>query len=260
MDAIGAQHMRTLAASLVLFAACTSGPTATVIGDDELGTEGNDGEAAKADGTDTFGIFTAQKIGAHECNGVGSCTHVELARAGRSTTTCADGTSHATCDVRTLDFSKLHLSASKLAAATAKLQASAATPDLGPQLLVRGTYVHGTNPLYPNVDWVTLQVSELWVAQLDGGTLDGTFVMLHDSNIRCITAPCPSLTETRLNSTRAMNIDGLDWADQPSALVEAVNAATAAADGLIVNGFRTHAAHGPTATYRTVEQAFLRVK
>ena len=71
-----------------------------------------------------------------------------------------------------------------------KLQASAATPEIGAQLLVRGKYVHGTNPLYPDVDWVTFQVTELWVAQLADGTVDGTFVMIRDNGRRCIDAPC----------------------------------------------------------------------
>src|SRR5205823_5975564 len=145
--------------------------------------------AAKADGTDTFGIYTAQKVGAFECNGAGSCTHVALTRANRSTTTCADGSTKTSCDVRTLDFSKLHLSSTKLGTVMAKLQASAATPEIGAQLLVRGTYVHGTNPVSPNVDWVTLQVTELWVAQVDGGSLDGTFVMVRDNGRRCFEPP-----------------------------------------------------------------------
>lgn len=262
--------MRTTILASLTFAsltACTAttAPT-TVPADDELAGESGDGEAPKADGYDTFGIYTAQKIGAFECNGAGSCTHVELARANRSTTTCADGKPAASCEVRTLDFSNLGLAADKLALVTGKLQASAATPELGPQLLVRGKYVHGTNPTVQGADWVTFQVSEVWVAQLDHGTLDGTFVMLRDSNIRCITAPCPATAEGRVNSSKAMNIDGMDWSatDTTSALSADPEgdalAATSEPDGLIVNGTRTHAASGPAATYRAVGQSFLRVK
>ncbi len=257
-----------LLGSALLFSACTSAPasSSTVLGDDELGGESNDGESPKADGTDTFGIMTAQKIGAFECNGAGSCTHVELARAGRSTTPCADLKTHATCAVRTLDFSKLNLSAKALAAVSTKLQASASTPAIGPQLLVRGQYVHGTNPVMPSLDWVTFQVSELWVAQLDNGTLDGTFVMVRDRGIRCITAPCPVFAETRVNSTRASNIEGLDWSDEQmadattAAVADAVYEAETQPDGAIVNGFRTHSSSGPASTFRSVEQVFLRVK
>jgi hypothetical protein len=248
---------------LSLFAACAT-DSSTTAGDDQLAGETGDGEAAKADGVDTFGIFTAQKVGAFECNGAGSCTHVALTRANRSTTTCADGGTKASCDVRTLDFSKLHLSSSKLADAMAKLQASAATPDIGAQLLVRGAYVHGTNPTAPGVDWVTFQVTELWTAQLATGTLDGTFVMVADNNIRCITAPCPTVSEARVNSSRAMNTEGLDWGDSnaqgPTALQDQVGEAMGQPDGVIVTGFRTHDTGHASTNYRTVEQLFLRVK
>lgn len=262
-------HMRlaytTVASTLALslFGACAT-DSSTVAGDDQLAGETGDGEAAKADGIDTFGIFTAQKVGAFECNGVGSCTHVALTRANRSTTTCADGSSKASCDVRTLDFSKLHLSSSKLADVQAKLQASAATPEIGAQLLVRGAYVHGTNPTAPGVDWVTFQVTEVWAAQLPNGTLDGTFVMVGLNNIRCITAPCPTVSEARVNSTRQMNTEGLDWQDNaaqaPSALQDAISEAMGTPDGVIVTGFRTHDAAHSSTNLRTVEQAFLRVK
>jgi hypothetical protein len=263
---------RTMSLGLILasslFAACAAdGETGTTLGNDELGTETPaDGEVAKADGIDTFGIFTATKIGAHECNGLGSCTHVALARANRSTTTCADGGVKASCDVRYLDFSKLGLSASKLDGVMAKLQASAATPEIGTQLLVRGKYIHGKNPIYPNVDWVTFQVTEVWTAEMANGTVDGTFVMMRDNGIRCIAAPCPNLSEMRLNSTRKQDIHGLDWpvefqsaVSSPSWLPNRVYDAETKPDGVIVTGYRTHG-QGPTTTLRSVEQVYLRVK
>src|SRR2546423_7492606 len=117
--------MRSTSLALVLFAAaCTTNP-GTTPGTDELGGESGDGEAAKADGVDTFGMYTVTKIGAFECNGAGSCTHLELARANRSTTTCADGTADASCEARTFDLTSLKLSASKTDKVMAALQASA---------------------------------------------------------------------------------------------------------------------------------------
>jgi hypothetical protein len=240
--------------------ACATTGSTTTPGDDELSGETGDGEQAKADGIDTFGIYTATKIGAFECNGAGSCTHVELARANRSTTACADGTTSDHCDVRTLDFTKAGLSATKLDDVMAKLQASAADPSVGAQLLVRGKYVHGTNPVYQGVDWVTFQVTEVWAAQLDGGTLDGTFVMVSDNGKRCITAPCSSTTEARVNSSRTMDIDGLDFGDATD-LSEKVYSAMTQPDGAIVNGFRTHGTiSGRSTSLRSVEQVYLRVK
>jgi hypothetical protein len=252
-----------------LLACTTDNSSGTTPGDDELGQEGNDGD--KADGNalqDTFGIYTAQKVGAFECNGLGSCTHVDLIRAARSTTTCADGTSKDHCEVRSLDFSKLNLSSSQLTTVGDQLQASAATPDIGPQLLVRGTYVHGTNPIYPGTDWVTFQVTELWAAQIKDATTAGTLVMIRDNGRRCIDTPCHSDNENRLNSTRNMDIDGLDWPEEfqnivssPGWLPNRVDAAIGKADGVIVAGDRTHGTmlHFPT-TLRSVNQVFLNIK
>lgn len=246
-----------------LIVGCATDSSQSVPGDDELAGETGDGEAPKADGIDTFGIYTAVKVGAFECNGQGSCTHVELARANRTTTTCADGSVGESCQVRFLDFSKLNLSATKLDNATKKLQASAADPTISAQLLVRGKYVHGTNPLSPGVDWVTFEVSELWVASLGNGNLDGTFVMVNDNGRRCIDAPCHSLHEARVNSSRAMDIDGFDFSEeaQPSVLEDKLTAADTQEDGVIIVGYRTHGTliHLPT-TMRTIDQAFFRVK
>src|SRR5689334_16812572 len=90
-----------------LFAACATNDDSSVTtpGDDELaGENGQDGEKADENALqDTFGIYTAQKVGAYECNGPG-CTHVDITRAGRSTTTCADGSSQPSCQVDSLDF------------------------------------------------------------------------------------------------------------------------------------------------------------
>jgi hypothetical protein len=245
-----------------LLAACATDASSTTADDDLAGESAADG--AKADENalqDTFGIYTATKVGAFECNGAGSCTHVDLALAGRSSTTCADGTSKHACSVRTLDFGKLALSASALDKVAAKLQASAATPEIGAQLLVRGKYVHGTNPIAQG-DWVTFQVTELWVAQLPESVTDGTFVMLRESGIRCITAPCPSLNENRLNSSRNVNIDGIDWATGMSDDMQGlIYDATTQRDGVILVGDRTHGkVNGQATTLRTVNQAFVRVK
>jgi hypothetical protein len=262
-------NMRTLSFAFIPFllgstlvAACATDATGTTPGEDELaGDNGNDGSKADEGALqDTFGIYTAQKIGAFECNGLGSCTHVDLASAGRSTTTCADGSKAAACSVKYLDFSVLGLTTSQASAATAKLQASAATPEIGPQLLVRGKFVTSTQQ--QGGDAVTFQVTELWAAQLADTTTDGTFVMLRDAGIRCITAPCPSLNENRINSTRNLNIDGIDWPEGLSSSLQGkIYDATTKVDGVILAGDRTHGVeNGKTTNLRTVNQAFLRVK
>jgi len=256
--------MRTLSFASTLFilgasllGACATDAGGTTPGEDELaGESGNDGTKADENALqNTFGIYTAQKIGAFECNGLGSCTHVDLASAGRSTTTCADGSKAAACSVKFLDFSALGLTTTQTGTAMDKLQASAATPEIGPQLLVRGKFVAAGDSL-------TFSVTELWQAQLADASTDGTYVMVRDAGIRCITAPCPSLNENRINSTRNMNIDGIDWPeDLSSSLQGKIYDATTQADGVILAGDRTHGKqNGKVTNLRTVNQAFLRVK
>src|SRR5262249_26743595 len=104
--------------------------------------------------------------------------------------------------------------------------------------------------------------------QIDDGTLDGTFVMVTDNGRRCFDGGCESVRETRLNSTRFVDINGLDWPAEyqqevtsPGWLPNRVDTAIGNGDGAIVVGNRTHgtANHLPT-TLRSVNQVFLRVK
>ena len=69
-------------------------------------------------------------------------------------------------------------------------------------------------------------------------------------------------TGLRVNSTRAMNTEGLDWQGTPptSTLNDQISEAMGTPDGVIVTGFRTHDTGRSSTNYRTVEQVFLRVK
>jgi hypothetical protein len=50
----------------------------------------------------------------------------------------------------------------------------------------------------------------VWVAASDKGVNEGVAVLVKDSGIRCITAPCPSLMEMKLNSNLSATITDLD--------------------------------------------------
>jgi hypothetical protein len=250
--------MRTTSLAFALLASACTASSGTTPGTDELAGETGDGEAAKADGIDTFGMYTVTKIGAFECNGAGSCTHLELARANRSTTTCADGTTDASCEARTFDLTSLTLSASKTDKVMAALQASA--DDGEPHLIVKGKFVHGTNPTAPGIDWITFAPTEIWISQIDGGNTDGTFVEMTDNGRRCIDAPCHSIRETRLNSVRELDMDGIDWGDNSDDTLQENAFSAIDNGGAIVVGTRTHGSlmHLPT-TERTANQIYLRV-
>lgn len=215
--------------------------------DDLAGENGQDGEAAKADGVDTFNLFTV----------VQTDDGLAVARAGRSTTTCLDGSKAASCPAIGLDFRTFKITEGLQSSIDNALAAS--WDDTDAHLLVKGTLVAADDGS------ALLKPSEIWAGQLEYGYSDATFVYLHDNNKRCITAPCSSTTETRLNSTRHEDTHGIDFSDvsDPDQATDTLQEAVGQAmfdQGVIVNGFRTHGKeNGQKTTMRSVEQVYLRV-
>ena len=52
-------------------------------------------------------------------------------------------------------------------------------------------------------------MTEVWVGS-HGKQVDGVFALVVDNGIRCIKAPCPNLTEKKLNSTLSAQISTID--------------------------------------------------
>jgi hypothetical protein len=228
----------------------------TVAGADELaGETALDGEQPKADAPhDNFGLLEVHGV-ANPCPNPVACTRYTLTRANRTTAICNDNKAHPSCAVRSIIWDKAGLSQAQADKIEALIAAEAADPSRGAQVLIKGTY-----RIY--VDFLAFEVSEVWQAQLKGGTTDGTYVRISDSGVRCITTPCPVDLEERLNSNRAAKIDGLDpHAALSASLSTKVEAQIAAPDGAIVVGTRTYAGSGSQReSFRTVNQVFLPVK
>jgi hypothetical protein len=72
--------------------------------------------------------------------------------------------------------------------------------------------------------------SEAWQARGDA-TASGLFYRVTDSGVRCITFPCPSLAEAKLNSNVRRNITGLDLGAAPGTADDKDEAHAAAASG-----------------------------
>ena len=53
-------------------------------------------------------------------------------------------------------------------------------------------------------------VTEAWVEEGDAVS-DGVFVRAKTNGVQCIAAPCPTITEKALNTSRSANIAGVDW-------------------------------------------------
>jgi hypothetical protein len=181
-----------------------------------------------------------------------------LTRLNRPNTQCHDGQVAASCYTPVLDWTNSGLGDTQQAALTAASQEGAGSP--GVYAIVRGQF-EPTNTTTPSPDLGRFVISEAWVAEGDGVSA-GAYVRVKDNGLRCFAAPCPSLTETTLNTPQTADIAEVDWT--PSGLNEAqVEECTQdmfTPDGLLVAGDRyTTTVNSTTTTGRTVTAAYRRL-
>jgi hypothetical protein len=184
---------------------------------------------------------------------------------------CADGTRKSECYVATLDTEALALPESDELALKDRIHGRGS-------VIVGGTLGRRSVRGFGRLGH--LEVTEAWTAGAAAGVPTGTAVLVNLNGVRCIQAPCPSLSEQTLNSDRSTNIADLDF--RPSGATEdevttAWDALTAEGlPGLIVVGDRYTACNhfrdvtdargvtrrvcvGPSAPARTVTQFYTRV-
>jgi hypothetical protein len=84
----------------------------------------------------------------------------------------------------------------------------------------------------------TLRVTESWQAASDHA-VSGSFYRVRDRGLRCITFPCPTHHEAKLNSTVSRNIAGVDLTGvaAPENAVSEASTAMTGSDGVLVAGF-----------------------
>ncbi len=178
--------------------------------EDELAGETAEDVAGdgKADGGAVDGAYTyfeiwtdARKCAAPMCGGF------FLHRLNRTSTACHDGSSAWNCYVPELDWSQSSLSESLQATLLEAAERDAQSD--GAIALVRGRFAPKTYSGFGNMG--RFIVTEAWVAENDSVS-DGVFVKVHDNGIRCITSPCPTVGEKGLNTSRSVNVHGIDWA------------------------------------------------
>jgi hypothetical protein len=153
-------------------------------------------------------------------------------RINRSQLACADGSWAERCPVASIDWSAAQLAAADEATAAASVGSYRA--------IVRGDLGVGA----------VLTAREVWLAGgADVGAPEDVVVRVQDADIRCITAPCESLTEQKLNSLREGLIAELDFAAVAGAADVDLARAAMAGDGVIVAGWRI-AVEGPAGSAR----------
>jgi hypothetical protein len=102
-------------------------------------------------------------------------------------------------------------------------------------LLVRGEIVAKRFGTFGNLG--EMRVSESWMTISDNRPV-GTYYLVRDRGVRCITFPCPTHHEAKLNSSFSRNIAGvnLQGAGLGESNASIANAAMTGPDGLIVTG------------------------
>lgn len=239
----GAAHMRLaiLASSILLSSLVPA--CATDVPADELANEGGDGEAGKADAAGAFTYFTVTPD-LRACSLGARCGGFFIARPNRSTTACGLGVTKSRCYVDAIDWSGTAMPASVAASYEERLRA-------GETLIVKGDLAAA------DATHASLAATEIWVAGSATGVTDGVFVLVKDNGVRCITAPCPSTTETRLNSTRHAAIAEVDFTPSGAADDDIANASAQIGDaGVIVVGDRFYGT--AKSKGRTANQFFTR--
>ena len=252
--------MRTLTlAALPLLALSLAPACASSDPDDELAAETNTDDAldGKADAS-ASGVYTYFEISSdlRRCASP-MCGGFFMKRLNRSTTVCVDGSLHETCYAPELDWSESGLSAAqqdKLLAAAGKDATSTGTYGI-----VRGRFAKTNTTPVPSLG--RFVVTEAWVAE--GTTVShGVFAKVAQNGINCIAAPCPSLTEKKLNGSSKANIHDLDWepAQLTSHQIDGFVEQLAAPSGIIVAGDRyTFTENGRKGKGRTVTAAYHRL-
>ena len=159
-----------------------------------LAPEGDDGKADSISSTSTY--YRARKD-MRRC-AYPACGGYFVKRVNQRTTRCVDGVYRNECYVSDILYSRLGLSDSALSA-FADLVASG-------KAVVRGTY----RVWYRDGRaFAKLGVTEGWRPATDRAPT-GTFYRVRDNGVRCITFPCFSIHEAKLNSTISTNLSGVD--------------------------------------------------
>jgi hypothetical protein len=193
-------------AALPFFATACASSDAT----DELGGETAADEAldSKADALGTeAGVYTYFEVwkDLRKCASP-SCGGYFLHRLNRTSTSCHNGQLKWSCYVPELDWTQVDLSDEVKAKLEDGAMRGAST--YGAIALVRGRFGAKTFTGFGNLG--RFIVTEAWLAENDSIS-EGVFVKAADNGVRCIQAPCATVTEKALNTSRAANIAGIDW-------------------------------------------------
>lgn len=249
------RSLMALAAMSLSFAACSSTPDDELAGETAADDAALDGKAdGAADGTYTyFEIWRDMRRCAYPL-----CGGYYVHRLNRSATICHTGASRWSCYAPELDWSESGLGADLQNALIEAAGRDAVSE--GAITIVRGRFASQSYSGYGNLG--RFVVTEAWVAENDSVS-DGVFVKVHDNGVRCITSPCPTITEKALNTSRSANIHGIDWAEggfDDDQIAKLVDETYTTPHGILLAGWRyTFTENHQNAKGRTATAAYRRL-
>jgi hypothetical protein len=212
---------------------------------DELAGESEaDGQEGKGDTAAAFGfLYVTPDTRACSFDAGPDCGRgFFVSTPNRATMRCGFTVPMSKCKVFDIDWTRTAMPASVANGYEDGLRA-------GTPLVVRGELIPA-----PNDAGVHLSVSEIWLASSPAWA-EGVFTLVKDNGLRCIKAPCPSMTERKLNSNLAAQISELDLetSGAPEELIDRAYRELYG-DGLIVVGYRYYDRDGGKA--RTANKFF----
>ncbi len=226
--------------------ACTEG----AVEDEFAGDDAANVDESKADlgGTYTYYSVTRdqRRCAAPMCGGYW------VSRVNASTTRCFDGRYAASCYVAEIRWPMLGVNDDTLSQIGDKIGAGAA--------LLRGTVV-GKNYGGSIGRYGEFKPTEAWLGQGPNAP-SGPFAIVEETGVRCISAPCNSFREKKLNSSAQASIAELGWDASGADADQISNAITELfVRDLIIAGDR-YTVHGPggSAKARTVTQFYARAR
>lgn len=206
------------------------------------------------DGARTYFALTAdlRKCASPRCGGW------FLHRLNRPLTRCHDGQLSAMCYTPVLDWSEAGVSE----ALQDKLldQVRQGAPSGNVDAILRGRFAP-TNSTTSDPSLGRFVITEAWGIN-SSAPAQGTFVRVEDNGLSCLVAPCPSITETTLNTSQVTDIAQIDWA--PSGITDRQISgeidALSMPGGILIAGDRfTVTGPGGTAKARTATAVYARL-
>jgi hypothetical protein len=239
--------------ALAVLPACAEAVSDELAGD-QSGDELADGKSDSS----TSGVYTYYSITAdtRKCPSP-MCGGFFVQRLNRSTTSCADGSTADRCYTPVLDWHEAKLSDALQAELVERATFDASNP--GVHAIVRGHLAPTNTTTQPELG--RFVVTEGWVAE-NTTIASGVFVKVFDNGTRCLTAPCPWISEHGVNQSRSDVVDELDWsyAGYDANEVAAMTAEMTTPSGLLMAGNRYEIVdNGHQIFGRTCTQAYYRL-